>query len=81
MKQDLPHLPEGNRRKLEFVVRVIREASTKTVAHRTQPRFRTGKLLKNMKFDQRELVNGPTRACDYKEHKKWRANSTGWQST
>lgn len=46
MKQNLDHLPEGKRRELEFVVEVIREGFAKAIAHRTQPRFRTGKLLK-----------------------------------
>jgi len=46
MKQNLDHLPEGKRRELKLVVEVIREGFAKAVAHRTQPRFRTGKLLK-----------------------------------
>lgn len=50
MKHSLDHLPEGKRRELEFVVGVIREGFAKAVAHRTQPRFRTGKLLKIILF-------------------------------
>lgn len=46
MRQSLDHLPEGKRRELEFVVGVIREGFAKAIAHRTQPRFRVGKLLK-----------------------------------
>lgn len=50
MKQSVEHLPEGKRRELEFVVGVIREGFAKAIAHRTQPRFRTGKLLKIILF-------------------------------
>jgi predicted nucleotidyltransferase/HEPN domain-containing protein len=50
MKQNLDHLPEGKRRELEFVVGVIREGFATAIAHRTQPRFRTGKLLKIILF-------------------------------
>jgi predicted nucleotidyltransferase/HEPN domain-containing protein len=50
MKQSLDHLPEGKRRELEFVVDVIREGFAKAIAHRTQPRFRVGKLLKIILF-------------------------------
>ena len=50
MKQSLDHLPEGKRRELELVVGVIREGFAKAIAHRTQPRFRTGKLLKIILF-------------------------------
>ncbi|HLL31857.1 MAG TPA: HEPN domain-containing protein [Allosphingosinicella sp.] len=50
MKHSLDHLPEGKRRELEFVVAVIREGFAKAIAHRTQPRFRTGKLLKIILF-------------------------------
>jgi predicted nucleotidyltransferase len=46
MKHSLDHLPEGKRRELEFVVGVIREGFGKAIAHRTQPRFRVGKLLR-----------------------------------
>jgi uncharacterized protein len=50
VKHSLDHLPEGKRRELDFVVRVIREGFAKAIAHRTQPRFRTGKLLKIILF-------------------------------
>lgn len=50
MKQSQDHLPEGKRRELEFVVSVIREGFAQAIAHRTQPRFRTGKLLKVILF-------------------------------
>jgi hypothetical protein len=50
MRQSLDHLPEGKRRELEFVVGVILEGFAKAVAHRTQPRCRTGKLLKIILF-------------------------------
>jgi predicted nucleotidyltransferase/HEPN domain-containing protein len=50
MKQSLDHLPDGKRRELEFVVGVIREGFAKAIAHRTQPRFRVGKLLKIILF-------------------------------
>ncbi len=48
--QSLDHLPDGKRRELEFVVGLIREGFAKAIAHRTQPRFRTGKLLKIILF-------------------------------
>jgi hypothetical protein len=47
MKQGLDHLPDGKRRELEFVVGEIRDGFAKAIAHRTQSRFRTGKLLKD----------------------------------
>ena len=50
MKHSLDHLPEGKRRELDFVVGVIREGFARAIAHRTQPRFRTGKLLKIILF-------------------------------
>lgn len=50
MKRSLEHLPEGKRCELEFVAGVIREGFAKAVANRTQPRFRTGKLLKIILF-------------------------------
>jgi predicted nucleotidyltransferase/HEPN domain-containing protein len=50
MMVNLDHLPEGKRRELEFVVGVIRDGFATAVAHRTQPRFRTGKLLKIILF-------------------------------
>ncbi|HEX8124679.1 MAG TPA: HEPN domain-containing protein [Allosphingosinicella sp.] len=50
MEHSLEHLPEGKRRELEFVVGMIRDGFAKAVAHRTQPRFRAGKLLKIILF-------------------------------
>lgn len=50
MKDTLGHLPEGKRRELEFVVGLIREGFAKAIAYRTQPRFRTGRLLKIILF-------------------------------
>lgn len=50
MNQGLDHLPEGKRRELDFVVAVIREGFAKAIAHRTQPRFRTGTLFKIILF-------------------------------
>lgn len=50
MNYGLDHLPDGKKRELEFVVSLIREGFAKAIAHRTQPRFRTGKLLKIVLF-------------------------------
>lgn len=50
MKTSLDHLPEGKRRELEFVVDVIREGFAASLAHRTAPRLRVGKLLKVVLF-------------------------------
>ena len=50
MKTALDHLPEGKRRELEFVVDVVREGFAASLAHRTAPRFRVGKLLKIILF-------------------------------
>jgi hypothetical protein len=50
MKCSLDHLPDGKRLELDFVVGVIRQGFAKAIAHRTQPRFRTGKLLKIILF-------------------------------
>jgi predicted nucleotidyltransferase/HEPN domain-containing protein len=50
MKHSLAHLPEGKRSELKFVVEVIRDGFTKAIAHRTQPRFRAGKLVKLILF-------------------------------
>jgi predicted nucleotidyltransferase/HEPN domain-containing protein len=50
MRNSLDHLPEGKRRELEFVVGLIRDGFAKAIAHRTQPRFRVGKLLKIILF-------------------------------
>ena len=50
MRADLDHLPEAKRRELEHVVAIIRDGFGEAVAHRTQPRFRNGKLLKIILF-------------------------------
>jgi predicted nucleotidyltransferase/HEPN domain-containing protein len=50
MKHDLDHLPEGKRRELELVVEIIRDGFATAIRHRTQPRFRLGKLLKVLLF-------------------------------
>jgi predicted nucleotidyltransferase/HEPN domain-containing protein len=50
MKRSLDHLPEGKRRELEFVVGVLREGFARALKHRTQSRFRAGKLLKVILF-------------------------------
>lgn len=50
MKQSLDHLPAGKRRELEFVVETLRAAFAGALAHRTMPRFRSGKLLKIILF-------------------------------
>jgi predicted nucleotidyltransferase/HEPN domain-containing protein len=44
------HLPEGKRRELEFVVRVIRDGFAFAVARRTMPKLRGGRLLKIILF-------------------------------
>lgn len=49
MNRSLVHLPEGKRRELEFVVGHP-GGFAKATAHRTQPRFRAGKLLKIILF-------------------------------
>src|SRR5690349_16655247 len=50
MKQSLDHLPAGKRRELEFVVETLRASFAGALAHRTMPRFRSGKLLKIILF-------------------------------
>ncbi|WP_155264117.1 HEPN domain-containing protein [Sphingomonas segetis] len=44
------HLPDGKRRELEFVVRVIRDGFAFAVARRTMPKLRGGRLLKIILF-------------------------------
>lgn len=43
-------LPEAKRRELEYVVDVIRAGFDAAIRHRTQPRFRNGRLLKIILF-------------------------------
>ena len=50
VKPSLDHLPEGKRRELALVVDIVREGFAKSIAHRTMPRFRNGKLLKIILF-------------------------------
>lgn len=50
MKRGLDHLNEGKRRELDFVVGVLREGFARALKHRTQSRFRAGKLLKIILF-------------------------------
>lgn len=50
MKTDLNHLPEGKVRELAHVVETVRVGFAEAIAHRTQPRYREGKLLKVVLF-------------------------------
>lgn len=50
MKSSLDHLPEGKRRELAHVVDVVRAGFAEAIAHRTQPRYKDGKLLKIVLF-------------------------------
>lgn len=50
MKSGLDHLPDGKRRELAHVVERVRTGFTEAIAHRTQPRFRAGKLLRIVLF-------------------------------
>lgn len=50
MKSGLEHLPESKRRELAHVVETVRTGFAEAIAHRTQPRFREGKLLKIVLF-------------------------------
>jgi len=50
MKSGLEHLPEGKRRELERVAVLLREGFAEAIRHRTQPRFRDGKVLKIILF-------------------------------
>lgn len=50
MKTDLEHLPEAKKRELDHVVELIRDGFARAILHRTQPRFRNGKLLKIILF-------------------------------
>ena len=50
MKTSLDHLPEVKRRELAFVVELVRTGFAAAIAHRTQPRFQYGKLLKIILF-------------------------------
>jgi predicted nucleotidyltransferase/HEPN domain-containing protein len=50
MPTDLDHLPEAKQRELAHVVEIVRSGFAEAIAHRTQPRFRNGKLLKVILF-------------------------------
>jgi predicted nucleotidyltransferase/HEPN domain-containing protein len=50
MKSSLDHLPEGKRRELAFVVEAIREGFAFSIARRTMPKLRGGRLLKIILF-------------------------------
>ncbi|WP_339710035.1 nucleotidyltransferase domain-containing protein [uncultured Sphingosinicella sp.] len=50
MKTGLEHLPECKRRELERVVALLREGFADAIRHRTQPRYREGRLLKIILF-------------------------------
>lgn len=50
VNQAVDHLPDAKRRELDLVVEVIRDGFARAIAHRTQPRFRLGKLLKIILF-------------------------------
>jgi predicted nucleotidyltransferase/HEPN domain-containing protein len=50
MRSDLDHLPEAKRRELGHVVQLIRDGFARAISHRTQPRFRNGRLLKIILF-------------------------------
>lgn len=50
MRSDLGHLPDAKQRELAHVVEIVRDGFAQAIAHRTQPRFRNGKLLKIILF-------------------------------
>ncbi|WP_225010910.1 HEPN domain-containing protein [Novosphingobium percolationis] len=50
MQSGRNHLPEGKRRELAHVVDTVRAGFAAAIAHRTQPRYRMGKLLKIVLF-------------------------------
>ena len=50
MRFDLGHLPDAKQRELARVVEIVRDGFANAIAHRTQPRFRNGKLLKIILF-------------------------------
>jgi predicted nucleotidyltransferase/HEPN domain-containing protein len=50
MKTGSDHLPDGKRRELEFVVRLVRDGFAFAVARRTMPKLRGGRLLKIILF-------------------------------
>src|ERR1044072_4206717 len=50
MRSDVGHLPDAKQRELALVVEIVRDGFATAIAHRTQPRFRNGKLLKIILF-------------------------------
>ncbi|HET6942586.1 MAG TPA: HEPN domain-containing protein [Sphingomicrobium sp.] len=50
MRTDLSHLPCAKQRELARVAEIVREGFAEAIAHRTQPRFRNGQLLKIILF-------------------------------
>lgn len=50
MKRSLDHLPGAKQRELAAVVELVRDGFAQAIAHRTQPRFRHGQLLKIILF-------------------------------
>lgn len=50
MQSGLNHLPEGKRRELGDGVETVRTGFAEVNAHRTQPRYRAGKLLRIVLF-------------------------------
>ena len=50
VKRALNHLPAAKQKELTHVVEIIREGFAEAIAHRTQPRFRNGKILKIILF-------------------------------
>lgn len=50
MRSDLDHLPPAKQAELAHVVALIRDGFAQAIAHRTQPRFREGKILKIILF-------------------------------
>ena len=50
MKTSLDHLPQAKRDELARVVGIVRDGFARAIAHRTQPRFRAGQLLKIILF-------------------------------
>jgi uncharacterized protein len=50
MRSQLGHLPDAKQRELAHVVGIIGDGFAKATAHRTQPRFRNGRLLKIILF-------------------------------
>lgn len=50
MKRSVDHLPVAKQRELADIVEMLRDGFAQAIAHRTQPRFRNGELLKIILF-------------------------------